>query len=85
MNRFLLSSLILVLLSGFLSAQTQVNFTINHKLGNSSFAMDAPAKNNMDHDFKYTRVQYYIAEITLTHDGGTETKIDDTYLLVDAC
>ncbi|MEZ4981786.1 MAG: MbnP family protein [Saprospiraceae bacterium] len=84
MNRFLLSSLILVLFSGLLSAQTQVNFTINHKLGNNSFAMDAPAKNNMDHDFKYTRVQYYIAEITLTHDGGTETKIDDTYLLVDA-
>jgi hypothetical protein len=84
MKRFLLSSLILVFLAGMLNAQTQVNFYINHMLANSQFEMNAPAKNNMDHDFKYTRVQYYISEIKLTHDGGTETSIDNTYLLVDA-
>ena len=65
-------------------AQNNVQFKINHKLGNADFAMKTGAKNNIDHDFEVTRLEYYISEIVLTHDGGTETAIEDLWILVNA-
>ena len=65
-------------------AQNNVQFKINHKLGDADFAMETGAKNNIDHDFEVTRLEYYISEITITHDGGTETTIEDLWILVDA-
>ena len=64
--------------------QTNVKFKVNHKLGTSSFALNQGAQNNIGNDFRVTRLQYYIGEISITHDGGTVTPINDTWLLVDA-
>ena len=53
-------------------------------LGDVSFEMNMGAKNNIDNDFNVSRLQYYISEISIIHDGGTETGIEDLWILVDA-
>jgi len=67
-----------------ISAQNQIELNINHMLGDQPFAFNVGAKNNMDHDFNVTRLQYYISGISVIHDGGMETLIEDVYVLVDA-
>ena len=53
-------------------------------MGGQDFAMNSPAKNNMDHDFEFTRLEYYISGITIIHDNGTATPVPDTWILVNA-
>lgn len=65
-------------------AQNNIQLHINHMLGDESFQMGTPAKNNIDHDFEASRLEYYISEITITHDGGTETKVEDFWILANA-
>lgn len=65
-------------------AQNSVQLNIHHKLAETDFAFNEGAKNNMEHDFNVTRLQYYISEISLIHDGGNETIIDDLHVLVNA-
>ncbi|MFT5264539.1 MAG: hypothetical protein ACI8YQ_003285 [Polaribacter sp.] len=77
----ILTAVVLLCMSTF--AQNNVQLNINHKLGNANFAMESPAKNNLDNDFEVTRLQYYISEITIVHDGGTETAIEDLWILAD--
>ena len=66
------------------NGQTDVELRINHKLGSNDFAYNAPSTNNLDHDFNINRLEYYIAEIEVTHDGGQVQVIQDLYILVDA-
>lgn len=66
------------------NGQTDVELRINHKLGSNDFAYNAPSTNNLDHDFNINRLEYYIAEIAVTHDGGQVQVIEDLYILVDA-
>lgn len=68
----------------FASAQNDIKLNINHKLADTDFALNQSAKNNMDHDFTLTRLEYYISEISLIHDGGQETNVEDTWILVNA-
>jgi hypothetical protein len=75
----------LFLFSGFmLSAQTNVTLNIHHKLGDDDFAMQTAVTNNINSYFNFSRLEYYIAEISLIHDGGQETLMNDLYMLVDA-
>lgn len=83
MKRILLL-LSFVALSFGLNAQMDVYLRINHKLGADAFAMNATATNNLGNEFTFGRLQYYISEITLIHDGGTETMVPDTWILADA-
>ena len=66
------------------NAQNSIHLNIHHKLSDTEFEMDQAAKNNLEHDFKLNRLEYYISEITLIHDGGTETLIEDLWVLADA-
>ncbi len=84
MNKILLITLISCIASFELNAQNNIMLNINHKLSDVDFELNEAAKNNMDHDFKITRLEYYISEISLLHDGGVETKIEDLWILVDA-
>lgn len=72
------------LLSTILIAQQNVSLKINHLLGSSPFALNQSATNNLGNSFTVTRLQYYISEIKLTHDGGMVTNVPNTYILVDA-
>ncbi len=65
-------------------AQSNIHLIVHHKLGEQDFAMNSPAKNNMDHDFEVTRLEYYISGITIIHDNGTATPVPDTWILVNA-
>lgn len=67
-----------------LIAQNNIKFTINHKLGDSAFEMQTGAQNNINHDFNVTRLEYYISEISLVHDGGVITDLGNIPILVDA-
>ena len=65
-------------------AQKDVKLKINHNLGKSAFAFNTEAQNDLGHQFKLTRLEYYISGISITHDGGMETKVSDTYILAKA-
>lgn len=84
MKKFILFVLLIGAFSVQSNAQNNVILTINHKLGDADFVMNQAAKNNMDHDFKITRLEYYISEISLIHDGGNETQIEDLWVLANA-
>lgn len=65
-------------------AQNEVWLNIHHKLGNEDFAFNAGAVNNMGHHFNVTRLEYYISEISIVHDGGTTSPVENLWLLIDA-
>jgi hypothetical protein len=51
-------------------AQKNVILTIKHKLGANPFSFSQASQNNLMHDFKITRVDYYMSGFTIIHDGG---------------
>jgi hypothetical protein len=76
---------LIVLVSAFeISAQKNVKLRINHQMNGSSFALNTETSTSMGDKIKFTRVQYYLSDISITHDGGNKIELKDTYLLVDA-
>lgn len=84
MKRIVLFLIAFVLISFSNFAQNDVQLNIHHKLGEVIFLINDGAKNNMDHTFNTSRLEYYISGISIIHDGGLETPIDGKYILVDA-
>jgi len=84
MKKFILLAILIASFSIQLTGQNSVKLNINHKLGDTDLAFNQAAKNNMDQDFSLTRLEYYISEISIIHDGGTETMIEDLWILVNA-
>lgn len=83
MKRFYLFS-ILLFAGLFTFAQRNVSLQINHMLGAVPFQFGTAASNNNGVAFTVSRLQYYVSEITLIHDGGTETMVPSTWMLVNA-
>lgn len=79
---YLFSALVFLVSTSF--GQSNVYLKINHKLGASNFQFSTPASNNNNVQFNVERLQYYVDEIKLVHDGGMETAVPNTWLLVDA-
>lgn len=77
-------TLIVLFTSSLLFAQTEISLQINHKLGSDDFAFEQESENNLGDAFDITRLEYYISKISITHDNGTITDIEDTWILVDA-
>lgn len=73
-----------LLLSVAVSAQKNVKFTINHLSGLAPFASSTPITNDYGDQLKVNRLEYYISEITIVHDGGKETQAKDVYILANA-
>ncbi|MFN8396824.1 MAG: MbnP family protein [Bacteroidia bacterium] len=65
-------------------AQRDVYLRINHQLGSAPFQLATQATNDLGNGFNVQRLQYYMGEITVIHDGGQTTLIPDTWILVDA-
>lgn len=74
----------IVLVSVSLNAQTDIYFKMDHFLGTSPFAFNTAATNNLGNSFKVSRLQYYIAEIKIIHDGGQVTDVPNKWILVNA-
>jgi hypothetical protein len=65
------------------TAQKKVTLTIKHMLGTSPFTFTTASKNNLNKDFKLTRVEYYISQISIIHDGGMMTSVPNKYILAN--
>lgn len=75
---------ILVAVFGFAAkAQTPVELHITHMLSGNRFAFYTSASNNLGNNFNVTRIEYYISNISVTHDGGNVTNIKDLFILAD--
>ena len=76
--------LIGLVLTSIVFAQSDVYLKITHKLNGDAFSLGNTGTNNNGDDFEYNRFEYYMSGIKLIHDGGQETTVDDTYLLINA-
>lgn len=70
-------------LAAFANAQNELMLHLAPRMGNSVFSLDQA----FDHpggtyQMKYTRFEYYISEISITHDGGQVTPCTGLHLLV---
>lgn len=86
MKKFLSSALGVILFSSAfnISAQNNVSLEIVHALNTSEFAMNTQAETPEGVKFDLNRLEYYISEISLTHDGGVVTDIQNLWALVNA-
>lgn len=64
-----------------LQAQSNIELHLSPRLGAAPFALNTPVPAG-SYEYKITRLEYYISEIKITHDGGQETAMTDMYLLV---
>ena len=73
-----------ILFSNGVLAQKSVKVKINHKMNGVAFALNTETKNSLGNKLNFKRVQYYLSNFKIIHDGGTETEVTDKYFLVDA-
>ncbi len=73
---------ILLILSLNIQAQKNVYLKINHLLGDQAFAFEKKTKNNLDQEFNFTRLDYFISNIKLYHNNGDSIYLNDLYLLI---
>lgn len=65
-------------------SQQPVRLSIDHQLGGAAFGSTVTAQNDLGNDFRTERLQFYISQIELVHDGGQITPVPNTWFLVDA-
>ncbi len=82
LKKLLVISLTLFALSAF--GQKNLHLKISHKLGAQAFALNQGSTNNLGHAFNVSRLQYYISNIALIHDGGIITPVAGVYILANA-
>jgi|688.fasta_scaffold31936_6 hypothetical protein len=73
-NKFTLIGLA-ILFSLNAMAQKDVYLTIRHMLGTSPLAFNQAASNDLGNNFSITRIDYYLSQFTIIHDGGMETTV----------
>lgn len=83
MKHVYLSFLLIALSFGSVHAQNSIVLDIDHKLGGSEFALNAETAQD-SYIFDLTRLEYYISDISITHDGGILTDIEDVWILVNS-
>ncbi len=81
MKKLLLSCLAFLAVWSVAQAQNNLELHLSPRLGNAPFALNTPVSAG-SYDYKITRLEYYISEIKITHDGGQESAMTDMYLLV---
>ena len=64
-----------VFLAAQMWAQTDVSLQIHHKLATEPFMLGATAENNLGDAFQATRLEYYISQFSIIHDGGIVTDV----------
>ncbi len=67
-----------------MQAQKNVFLNINHNLGTETFDFETVGENDLGDRYKVDRLEYYISQISLTHDGGQITAVEDYWILVNA-
>lgn len=80
---FLLILFATILVQG-LQAQMNVALHMHQKLNDQPFVLNSTATAPGDYAIRVSRMQYYISEVKLVHDGGQLTPVTDLHLLVTA-
>jgi hypothetical protein len=74
---------LLIGLVQLLFSQNNITLELKQRLGNGPFAMNTPIQQNgANYQYNITRLDYYISEIKITHDGGQVTPVNNVWLLV---
>lgn len=81
MKNLLAVCLLSLSLGNALCAQGNLQINLAQRLGNAPFALNATVSAG-SYDYQFTRLDYYISEIKITHDGGQVTPLTELYLLV---
>ncbi|MEX1189518.1 MAG: MbnP family protein [Bacteroidia bacterium] len=82
MKKTLLSLIVILLATLKIQAQKDVVLTVKHMLGDQVFAFNELASNDLGQTFEITRIDYYMSQFTIIHDGGLETSVNsDVYIL----
>lgn len=69
---------------GAVHAQNEIMLHLAPRLGSNLFSLNQAVNHpSGNYQVKFTRFEYYIAEIKITHDGGQVTPCSDLYLLVN--
>ncbi|MCH2200105.1 MAG: T9SS type A sorting domain-containing protein [Flavobacteriales bacterium] len=76
-----LFSLVMVLPS---LGQNNITLEIDHIAGDQAFALNQDFILPGGYEAQFTRLQYYLCDFTITHDGGQETFLTETHILVNA-
>jgi hypothetical protein len=84
MKNFILLFAAFLVLNTNAFSQNTVKLNVNHQLGALPFLFNTAAQNNIGHDFNLSRLEYYVSQFTVVHDGGMETNINSIYTLIDA-
>jgi hypothetical protein len=79
-----LLALILTAVCGVSFAQSEVILNINHMFGDNPYAYNTPVAVEAGYEMKVTRLEYYMSNFVITHDGGQQLDLTDTHILVDA-
>ena len=66
-----------------LQAQKNVILNLSHFLGAESFGTNVPGENDLGETYKIDRLEYYVSQISITHDGGQITPVEDYWILVN--
>jgi hypothetical protein len=66
-----------------LQAQTDVELNIQHKFGKSNYTPNQPYVDDENRVILITRIQYYLSNIELTHDGGQSVLVNKQHILMD--
>ncbi|NNE56098.1 MAG: T9SS type A sorting domain-containing protein [Flavobacteriales bacterium] len=65
-------------------AQVDIILTIDHQFDGQALVANTTYTTADGYDVDIDRLEYYLSEIKITHDGGQVTLVEDTWLLVDA-
>ena len=77
-----LYTLLFCVLFGTAYTQNEIFIDFNHLLGDQNFALDTEQAQGNGMNFTFSRCEFYLSGISITHDGGQVTPIEDTWLLV---
>lgn len=77
-----LLTFVLIFFTSFAFSQKDVYFKINHLMGKKPFEFGMVGYNNIQQPFSFSRLDYYISNITLYHDNGQSTLAKDVFLLI---
>lgn len=83
MKKLITLSLLLICTT-FSFSQTQINLNIKHQAAGEVFSYENPITNNLSDPIDASIIRYYLSGISLIHDGGIQTNINDLFVLADA-
>lgn len=81
MKKTIILSLVFLAIALSSIAQKKVTLTIKHLLGTTPFSFGSASTNNLGQSFNISRVDYYISQISIIHDGGMVMAVPNKYIL----